>query len=215
MTRRRFYPSNRENMRTWVAALRSGVFQQGKNVLRAAEFAHDAEGKTTGVKGYKFCCLGVAAEVASISGLDLRSKLLPISHDTAVTFKSAYFQEGDEGVAENSHLPRRVKEWLGLENNNPVVFETAEPLCHIEATNANDGKEWDFNRIADELEYTYMLQFTDEQIIAAGLTEVTSGNVPRGNRILAMVSDTTGVELPAPPNYEAVSLDKTDGATDD
>ena len=43
-----------ENAKKWVAALRSGKYQQGKNWLR---------------KGDQFCCLGVACELAVAEGI--------------------------------------------------------------------------------------------------------------------------------------------------
>jgi len=44
-----------ENAKKWVAALRSGQYEQGKHCLKTADG--------------KFCCLGVAIEVAQANGV--------------------------------------------------------------------------------------------------------------------------------------------------
>lgn len=44
---------NVENMRAWVAALRSGKYQQGRNTLRTVDG--------------RFCCLGVACDISGLA----------------------------------------------------------------------------------------------------------------------------------------------------
>lgn len=60
----------RELKEKWMAALRSGEYQQGRNALRVPIYACDDEGNATDdVGGYEYCCLGVLHEIA---GLDER-----------------------------------------------------------------------------------------------------------------------------------------------
>jgi hypothetical protein len=76
-----------ENAKKWVAALRSGEYRQGKNYLNNAG---------------KFCCLGIACELASQEG---------------VTTKKVAFRDNHEVLPYDGNvlsLPTSVKKWLGL-----------------------------------------------------------------------------------------------------
>jgi|SRR5688500_2127325 len=116
-------PSNKENMRLWVAALRSGEYEQGHGAL------HDHNDK--------FCCLGVACEVALKAGVKM-----------PVTPHGNYIRYGQE----ISHLPTVVQEWLGL----PVMDPFVAPM--VSAVSANDGHRWSFEQIADSVEALYGLR---------------------------------------------------------
>jgi len=87
---------NLDNIRLWVAALRSGEYQQGFSAL------HRPEDNT-------FCCLGVACEIARKSGLDLTVGQLgtSVSYDSHVDY-----------------LPLRVQNWLGVDSFNPRLNGT-------------------------------------------------------------------------------------------
>lgn len=185
-----FRGSNRENMKLWVAALRSGNYVQTEGALRKMVVGSDTP---------RFCCLGVATEVAIMRG--------------AVTgLRHALRDEGDEGggyVAinpsdhyENGTLPEAVREWLGVASSNPSIARVTNEGGSVEATGANDTLKWDFNRIADELEYTYMLRFTDAEVIAAADGMIKRGNNTEASRILRMLlreRSSVKVALPAPP----------------
>lgn len=134
--------ANKENIRKWVTALRSGEYEQGREALR---------------NGDKFCCLGVACDVALEDGLALRH-----GEDDA----AGHLYDDNP-----SFLPSAVMDWLGLDpdstgtaahayDNNIVLAET--PLGfgvrRVFATEANDELEWDFNQIADAIETRYLTE---------------------------------------------------------
>jgi hypothetical protein len=85
---------NKENIRAWVQALRSGDFTQGRNRLRTED---------------KFCCLGVACE--------LHRKLRPGGAWLENGHGVLTYLGGD------SIMPSQVVAWLGLEkgNDNPIM----------------------------------------------------------------------------------------------
>ncbi len=113
----------------WVAALRSGEFKQGREVLRS--FSH-AEGTQN------YCCLGVLCELhrrETSEGGWYGSRYKP--------------SQGDDSA---SSLPGAVARWAGLVNGdgpdgNPF-FEN-EFGQRYTATNWNDNHHADFERIAD------------------------------------------------------------------
>lgn len=119
---------NKENVRKWVDALRSGKYQQGKTYLQTKN-------------GY--CCLGVVCRVAIADGVELEAT--ESEFDDVVYFGgSAHF------------LPRQVQEWLGTDTDN-VEFRD-ENGDRILATYANDNaaRNYSFNDIANMLEETYL-----------------------------------------------------------
>jgi hypothetical protein len=120
-------PSDKTNMRLWVAALRSRVYEQGKEHLR---------------KGGKYCCLGVACEVALAAGVRLTVKN---------TLGDATSYNG-----RLSYLPAEMTQWLGVECDADGDVHVTPEEC-LTATSANDTLGWSFERIADELEKTYGL----------------------------------------------------------
>lgn len=130
---------HRDNMRKWVAALRSGLYQQGFGALAK---------KVNGEKRY--CCLGVACEVAIADGLGLKH----IENE----WGSAY------GVSRCiSALPAEVLDWLGLgPEEGDCTIGTWESGTRISAISVNDGHNWGFGRIADAIEAHYGLNETDE-----------------------------------------------------
>jgi hypothetical protein len=90
---------NKDNMRKWVKALRSGEYRQGAEALARVE--------PDGVLSY--CCLGVACEAAIKDGLELRS------------YVSESGQKSFDGCL--SYLPVLVQEWLGVDDPNPWLGE--------------------------------------------------------------------------------------------
>lgn len=83
---------HRENRKKWVAALRSGEFDQ-------------AIGKLESEDG-RFCCLGVACRLANLPR----------------EIHASYVIYGDPGDHEHNYLPTGGAEWLGLETSNPSVL---------------------------------------------------------------------------------------------
>lgn len=81
----------------WIAALRSGEYQQGHGVLRS---------------GDHYCCLGVLCEVALKAGV-----LLNVNRE-ATSGNNIPVVKYDEAI---DFLPRQVKEWAGLDREAPEV----------------------------------------------------------------------------------------------
>jgi hypothetical protein len=126
----------------WVAALRSGEYEQGTG--RLASFSRGPEKKE------RFCCLGVLCEVAIKSADDspirrVKEKLFG-SQGTTV-----YFYDG-----ETSHLPLRVTTWAwggGLRSKvsygDPAVMYEGDVMS---LSILNDKYHLNFDEIADIIE---------------------------------------------------------------
>lgn len=95
---------NKERLALFVAALRSGEFQQGKGCLRETAQSLYLGGPRVALH----CCLGVATEVALRNGMD--PKLLEQES------RIAYPEWGDRGS-----LPVCVKEWYGFRDLDPIL----------------------------------------------------------------------------------------------
>lgn len=108
--------TNTENVKTWVSALRSGEFEQTKGVL-------EADGK--------FCCLGVACQVAIRAGVAIDVVPEPAG--------SVYYDGSDLS------LPQSVIDWLGYTRPEPRLG--GETLTYL-----NDHRDKTFNEIADHIE---------------------------------------------------------------
>lgn len=144
---------NKENMRLWVAALRSGKFQQGQNALKR---------QYPGDPVPRHCCLGVACEIAVAHGVNLEISRLTTAHYGTAEPTYTWRFNGTLGA-----LPSAVVAWLGVgspdsaEDQDPVVgLYTPHPeaAVPVRAIKANDELRWDFLRIADGLEKYYDLK---------------------------------------------------------
>lgn len=104
-------------------------------------------------EGEKYCCLGVAVEVAMANGL-------AVDASVSITGLWRYNQISD-------FLPDSVSEWYGI-SHNPAVGEEetgqgcADPACfcntgHVSATDANDEKKWTFKEIGEGIRKFYKL----------------------------------------------------------
>lgn len=110
-----------ENAKDWVEALRTANYQQGKGVLHQEE---------------KFCCLGVACDLAVRAGVIPP----PIVNESGV-YSYQY---------EQFTLTEDVMEWLGL-NSQVGVYAQSEFGAVYSLANDNDkGKT--FLEIADTIE---------------------------------------------------------------
>lgn len=119
--------ANNENMRKWVAALRSGEYKQGRRFL-------NCNGRQ--------CCLGVACEEAIKYGVPLERTI----------FNSGVVSYGPNGYTDA--LPPQVIRWLGIKYNDPLL--TTHDNLSIVASTMNDEWERDFNYIADAIERTFL-----------------------------------------------------------
>ena len=111
----------------WVAALRSGEYEQGQRAL---------------AKDGKFCCLGVLCELAwKAGGVTVK--------DSSESSGYVYY-DGD-----SSTLPSTVQEWAGLNDANPAVTVGYERISLAELNDGGErpedwlGDPYSFAQIAD------------------------------------------------------------------
>lgn len=130
---------NKEKLKLWLDALRSGEYQQGYGRLANID--------ETGSVGY--CCLGVACEVAIKDGLDLLRDVGLRNINYGLAYDSGY-------------LPEEVQQWLELDDNNVMVeFTDSEGNTRDEhVAFLNDTQNWTFEQIADAVEAKYLAEET-------------------------------------------------------
>ena len=88
--------ANKENIKLWVEALRSGEYEQGVGALH---------------EGDAFCCLGVACEVyqKQVGGLGVE-----------MPYRNTYEYDGETG-----ELPGLLIDWLELNSDPKIGGKTA------------------------------------------------------------------------------------------
>lgn len=113
---------NKDRLRMWVRALRSGQYQQGKNFLR---------------KDNRYCCLGVAMDLALANG---------VKCDNPDWGKTAL-------------LPPQVIDWFGLDGGATGSRGLNDRLTRASNRMPSDMNDngTSFNEIADQLELHYGL----------------------------------------------------------
>lgn len=130
---------NKVNIQKWVDALRSDDYNQCTGQLR------DDSG---------FCCLGVATDVAMKEGVVITSDV----------YDGVVFEGWTPRLSEYGLMPRSVRDWLGMDDTNPVLFEDQnvagldedEPYQSIAAAEANDDLNYPFDKIAALIEERYL-----------------------------------------------------------
>ena len=131
---------NSEIKATWVAALRSGEYEQGSSRLR---------------NGNHFCCLGVLCDIAVKAGIGEWSHTIADGDEFMIPTllgsadDSDYFYKAEGDVPTVGLLSHTIIQWAGLEVNNPSVQlnNRKEALTCL-----NDILGFDFKRIADIIE---------------------------------------------------------------
>jgi hypothetical protein len=125
---------NKDRVRLFVAALRSGEYEQGRGALqRALPFGEQ-----------RFCCLGVACEVAIREGVPVTvTSMMGDGH-------KGYIQYDNTG----SWLPASVQGWYGFDASQPYVLDDAGEWVGV--IELNDGLCKKFPYIADAFERTYL-----------------------------------------------------------
>jgi hypothetical protein len=149
-----FTEEQKERLRLWVAALRSGEYKQGRNRLRLED---PVTGEIT------WCCLGVACDVAEKNGAPVQlhevpnvftnprdKELLSYSY-TSSTLSTLSLPS----IVSETSLPRVVQQWFGLFRSDPVVRGR-----HLATWNDHDGA--DFETIAGYIEEEFGL--TEEPV---------------------------------------------------
>lgn len=117
---------NKERIKLWVDALRSGEYKQG-------------EGRLARVNN-TYCCLGVACDLAIKNGVDIIRQIYIIDN---------CYSYDDEA----SFLPLKVREWLGFNSND--THGKLSSSRYDTLTKANDSG-LSFNEIADLIEQEYI-----------------------------------------------------------
>ena len=102
----------KEHRKLWIKALRSGNYKQGYYHLKVAD---------------RYCCLGVACEVAFSNGFE----------DDGLTYNNVF--------EENSYLPDQIVKYFGLFNNRGSYYKSS-------LTRDNDSNHLNFSEIADIIE---------------------------------------------------------------
>jgi hypothetical protein len=120
--------ANKDHIRRWVMALRSGKYEQTTGALR---------------KGDAYCCLGVACEVSGVG--EWRGS-------TTADLLPAY---GNDDYRESGILPTPVINWLGLDDGDPMLVNP-ERGGSTRASEWNDEHGATFEEIADFIEATFL-----------------------------------------------------------
>lgn len=124
-------PEQKERVKLLVDALRSGKYRQTQYTLSK----YDKESRRR-----KFCCLGVACEVAMQNGVELEYQR---------------HQDGYGSYNNNSScLPDVVKDWFGFDSFDPKLLDAEGNEYY--ATQLNDTLKLKFGKIADAFERTYL-----------------------------------------------------------
>ncbi len=121
-----------ENATKWVAALRSGEYQQGEGYLLTSD---EDEVK-------RYCCLGVACELYHQEHPDTSRWAKNSNFDNCVVF---FIEDGDDHDSEETVLPSKVQDWLGLADGEGGY--DGGSLIGL-----NDSEKYTFNKIADAIE---------------------------------------------------------------
>jgi hypothetical protein len=117
-------PEHIERRKNFSAALRSGKYSQGRQVLYS---------------GSTYCCLGVACDISKLG----KWKPIPYS-DGNISYKT----ETDSGIA---MLPSEVREYYGFSDIGGRFWLPKGDECSL--WECNDGLELTFEQIADILDY--------------------------------------------------------------
>lgn len=126
------------NQELYLAALRSGKYEQAPGMLR------DPDAPNT------FCCLGIACEVYRLE----TGRGRWVEGTTLFSLN----EELGEGHMYGGYLPQPVLEWLEMELPFNHVGGTIDPVIGSlgrSASSMNDSGEYNFEEIADAFEFTF------------------------------------------------------------
>lgn len=134
-------PMNPEVKKEWLAALRSGDYSQGRNVLETTDG--------------RFCCLGVLCDLAKDAGVVRREE----QEDGSITYVGRRGGGVDMNRLHSSQiaLPFDVMEWAGLHQSEPEVaghYVAPDGVRARGLTVANDH-DMTFEQIADIIEVEF------------------------------------------------------------
>lgn len=121
---------NEDIKAVWLAELRNPDNRQGSGKL--TRFANGQETN---------CCLGLLCKIAVERGLDIEV----VTRNYPTNANSAYVSyNGEEGV-----LPGAVRQWAGMDSNNPIISDAVYGNSSLAEFNDN-GRN--FLEIADIIE---------------------------------------------------------------
>lgn len=125
---------NLERIALLADTLDSPEFEQATETLRTPD--------------NRFCCLGVACELARRGGAGIEWTALRDEADGRIIRWSI--------DGEQAHMPPEVWQWFGFPGNNPrIKTGGGEPAYGTTMTSANDSMRLTFPEIADALRRTY------------------------------------------------------------
>lgn len=127
---------NKDKVRLWVDALRSGQYVQGTGGL-----------KLETPEGAQYCCLGVACDVAIKDGVKVNQRA--IGARSYIEFNET-----------SGFLPEAVMAWLGTDTDSPMVLCRNDSDFEQTLTYLNDTEGWGFGEIADAIERTFLKEDT-------------------------------------------------------
>ena len=125
---------NKEFIKRWISALRSGKYSQGRVYLESS----------TG----EMCCLGVACNLLAEDGI-LQKRLNLSAYE---------FFAPDSGMSSMSSLPPAAQKYVGFEDDDRHEA-SGGPIDHDGYTQLwqlNDMAEMTFDEIADVMERHYL-----------------------------------------------------------
>ena len=121
-----------------MKALRTTKRKQGKGSLRRK----DSEGTL------HYCCLGIAVEVARKHGVPVKCSKMKV--DGSYTYR-------DANGASGGYLLTSVLEWFGFNSVDPQLkTPDGKGIYTASATRMNDTLNYDFKKIADAFELTFL-----------------------------------------------------------
>jgi hypothetical protein len=137
---------NQEVKDKWLSALRSDKYKQTTGLLN-----HNDEG---------FCCLGVLCEIAVEDGvIEKVGNGSPDHIEPRPSEVIGYADQYPNGARYTQYdiLPNKVKEWAGLDSQNPYVTYSHDPddphaVDNWPISDLNDDFKLNFKKIADVIE---------------------------------------------------------------
>lgn len=154
-------PKQREAIyEAWIAALRSGLYKQGRNYL-------ELDGK--------FCCLGVLCHVLHQRpelGIEMDRFVIP---DAATTY-STHARPG-----RLNHVPDSIADELGLSTRRPSA---AYRVVEVVLADLNDVEGASFSKIAQVIEGSVMPLLRAEGILPPAQQEAPAAHHRAGERAM-------------------------------
>ena len=146
---------DKTNLNLWIAALRSGEYEQGTSAL--CNLVRDYDQDDEPVVSAYFCCLGVLADVASKNGLDIKVSDGPYlrSYGDAVSYPTLSVVRWLYSAKEGTESTRNFSTNGGFDHMEGAMEWWAargDTRSHDTLAAINDHEIGSFADIADFLE---------------------------------------------------------------